>query len=344
MVAVLVTGSSGLLGSECVLHFDSLGYSVHGVDGDHRRDFFGPDGDTGATLQRLQQRTRHYSHHRGDVRDRAQMASLVETYRPSLVIHCAAQPSHDLAALRPFDDFEVNAVGTLNLLEAVRQHAPDAVFCFASTNKVYGDRPNRLPLVEKATRYEIAPTSPAGRHGIGEWMDVDQSLHSLFGCSKLAADLLVQEYGRNFGMKTGCFRFGCITGGAHAGAERHGFLAYLARCAKEGRSYKVYGHKGKQVRDQLHARDAARAFELFAASPRPGQVYNLGGGWANSTSVVEAIGAVEQAAGVALDWQYVDEPRPGDHVVYYSDTYKFQTHYPSWGVTTSLASIIEELC
>ncbi len=343
MGVVLVTGSSGLVGSECVRHFDSLGHKVYGIDSNARKDFFGDDGDTRPNTQRLLREIPGYVHCTADIRDREHLARVVETVSPTLVLHCAAQPSHDLATKRPIDDFEVNAVGTLNVLEATRLHAPEAVFVFASTNKVYGDAPNRLPIVELETRFDFAPDSPA-KYGVGEWMSVDQCRHSMFGASKLAADILVQEYAHTYGMKTGVFRGGCLTGGAHAAAELHGFLAYLVRCCKEGRPYKVFGHKGKQVRDQLHAYDVARAFEEFAKSPRPGAVYNLGGGKQNSISVLEAIDAVQFATGKKLAWEYVDQARGGDHCVWYTDTSKLRSHYPAWSVTRSLDTILEELC
>jgi CDP-paratose 2-epimerase len=255
--SVLITGSSGLIGSEAVTFFDSHGWKVHGVDNNMRRDFFGTDGDTTWNLERLRRTTRRFTHHEYDMRDRAGIATLVREQRPDLIIHCAAQPSHDLAAQRPFDDFEVNATGTLNLLEAVRQSCPESPFIFMSTNKVYGDAPNELPLVEQEMRYDYA--DPQHWSGIDETCRIDESLHSLFGASKLAADILVQEYGRYFSMPTVCFRGGCLTGAKHSGAEMHGFLAYLARAVREGRSYRIYGYKGKQVRDNIHAYDVCTA-------------------------------------------------------------------------------------
>ncbi len=340
---VLVTGSSGLLGSECVRHFAAAGWQVYGADTHARGHYFGPDGDTHGMTERLHREVPGFESHGVDVRDRAAMLAFVKGVEPTLVIHCAAQPSHDYATRHPTTDWDVNALGTLNLLEAVRNYAPDAVFCLASTNKVYGDSCNRLPVVELETRYDFA--SLCKDDGINEWLlSVDGSRHSIFGASKLAADVLVQEYGHTYGMMTGCFRFGCLTGGAHAGAELHGFLAYLARCCREGRPYTVYGHKGKQVRDQLHARDAARAFEMFAANPKAGAVYNLGGGRENSVSVLEAIDAVQAASGKGLDWEYVERARGGDHLVWISDTSRFRADYPAWDVTTSLNEIIGELC
>ncbi len=337
---VLVTGSSGLVGSECVRHFDRLGRRVHGVDNNGRMYWFGPDGDTRDNLRRLTHDTSKFHHHAVDIRDRGAVFTLFAEVMPKVVIHCAAQPSHDLATRRPLDDFEVNALGTLNLLEATRQIVPEATFVFASTNKVYGDTPNLCPLVELETRFDFAWPS----QGFAESLSIDQSRHSIFGASKAAADLLVQEYARTFGLKTGCFRMGCITGASHAAAELHGFLAYLVRCVKEGRPYTVYGHKGKQVRDQLHAADVAAAFAEFAAAPRPGEVYNLGGGKQNSVSVLEAIDAAQDACGKKLEWTYSDVARGGDHCVWYTDTGKFRSHYPNWDVKRDLGQIIEELC
>jgi CDP-paratose 2-epimerase len=336
---VLVTGSSGLVGSACVRHFAGLGWEVHGIDNGARRRFFGGDGDTSQTASALGELD-GYTHHSTNLLDRDAVFLAVRDCRPDLLIHAAAQPSHDYATKHPLVDWDTNAGATMSLLEATRQHAPAAAFVFLSTNKVYGDTPNRLRLVEKPTRWDYE----AHPHGVGEWLSTDQSRHSIFGASKLAADVMVQEYGRTYGMKTVCFRAGCLTGGDHAGAELHGFLAYLARCVNEGRHYRVYGHKGKQVRDQLHADDVARACEEFADNPKVAAVYNLGGGKENSISVLEAIDAMEQVTGKKLDWSYVDEPRGGDHICYYTDTLKFRNDYPDWSVTRSLESIIEELC
>ena len=317
MKTALVTGSSGLIGSEMVATLDGLGWAVHGLDNNMRMDFFGPDGDTTANLERLVGATKRFTHHALDVRDRAGVATLVGEIRPDLLVHCAAQPSHDLAARRPFDDFDVNAVGTLNLLEAARASCPESPFVFLSTNKVYGDAPNELELVELETRYDYA--DPELHEGIDESCRIDATLHSLFGASKAAADLLVQEYGRYFGMPTVCFRGGCLTGSSHASAELHGFLAYLARCVLEGRAYRIYGYKGKQVRDNIHASDVCAAALAFAESPRPGAVYNIGGGRANSVSILEAIARLEELTGRELAVEYVDEARRGDHICYISD-------------------------
>jgi CDP-paratose 2-epimerase len=276
-----------------------------------------------------------------DIRDREGVAELVGRVRPDMVIHCAAQPSHDLAAKIPYDDFDVNAVGTLNLLEAVRRHAPEATFCFMSTNKVYGDAPNELPLKELETRWEYADEKD--RNGISETMRIDQSKHSIFGASKVAADVMVQEYGRYFGMKTACFRGGCLTGPAHSAAELHGFLAYLIKCVAEGRHYKIYGYKGKQVRDNIHSHDVCRAFEAFYEDPRCGEVYNLGGGRGNSVSMLEAIARAEDAVGRKLDYEYVDRNREGDHICYISDLSKMREHFPGWDITRSLDDIFAEI-
>ena len=342
MPVLVVTGSSGLIGSECVRHFDSQGWDVHGIDNNLRREFFGQDGDTSNNLHRLKAQTERFHHHSIDIRDRQRVVELISRLRPDFVIHCAAQPSHDLAARRPFDDFDVNALGTMNLLEATRTSSPEAVFCFMSTNKVYGDAPNELPLRELETRYDYACAEDWD--GIDETVRIDQSKHSIFGANKAAADLMVQEYGRYYGMKTACFRGGCLTGPAHAAAELHGFLAYIARCVREGRMYRIIGYKGKQVRDNLHAFDVCRAFEEYYRAPRCGEVYNLGGGRANSVSVIEAIRMFEEAFGRKLTCEYVDQNRSGDHIVYISNLAKLKSHYPSWEVTRSLGDIIDDLC
>jgi len=338
---VLITGSSGLIGCEAVTFFETLGWEVHGVDNNMRRDFFGAEGDTAWNLQRLLATTRHFTHHDLDVRDRAGMLGLVRATRPDLIIHSAAQPSHDLARDRPFDDFDVNAVGTLNLLEAARRVCPEAPFIFMSTNKVYGDAPNEVPLVELETRYDYA--RPEDIEGIDESCRLDASLHSLFGASKVAADVMVQEYGRTFGMPTVCFRGGCLTGPNHAGVELHGFLAYLARAVREGRTYRIYGYKGKQVRDNIHAYDVCTAIHAFSDAPRQAAVYNLGGGRANSISVLEAIARFEDLIGRRLTVEYVEAPRLGDHVCYISDLGRLKADYPTWELTRCLDDICREL-
>jgi CDP-paratose 2-epimerase len=306
-----------------------------------RADFFGPDGDTMWNLARLRNDYPTFRHVDTDIRDRAAMRALFAEVRPDAIVHCAAQPSHDLAARRPFEDFDVNAVGTLNLLEAARDHTPESPFVFMSTNKVYGDAPNELPLVELETRWDYARSEDFG--GIDESMRIDQSKHSLFGASKVAADVMVQEYGRYFGMPTVCFRGGCLTGPNHSGAELHGFLSYLVKSTIEDRDFRLFGYKGKQVRDQIHSRDVIAAFEAFIKAPRPGAVYNLGGGRENSASVLESIRQTEERVGKQLKWEYVPENREGDHICYISDLTRLRQDYPSWRITTSLDAIFDEL-
>jgi CDP-paratose 2-epimerase len=338
---LLVTGAAGLIGSEAVRHFSALGWTVHGVDNNMRADFFGADGDTTWNLRRLQAEIPGYVHHALDIRDRAAMLSLLEQVPADMVIHAAAQPSHDLAASRPFDDFDVNAVGTLNLLEGTRRARPEASFCFLSTNKVYGDAPNELPLLELETRWEYA--RPEDFNGITESCRIDQSKHSLFGASKVAADVLVQEYGRYFDMKTLVLRGGCLTGSAHSAAELHGFLAYLARAVVEGRKYRIFGYKGKQVRDNISSRDVCRAMERFHEAPRPGAVYNIGGGRGNSISMLEAIAKLEAIGERKLDWEYVPDNRSGDHICYISDLSKLKSDYPGWDISISLDEILVDI-
>ena len=338
---VLVTGSSGLIGSEAVTYFDRRGFAVTGVDNNMRRDFFGPDGDTTANLDHLRRGTRRFTHHSLDIRDRDAILKLLAELRPDLILHCASQPSHDLAKDRPFDDFEVNAVATLNLLEAARRHASEAPFVFMSTNKVYGDAPNERPLVEQETRWEYA--DPADWHGIAEDCRIDGSLHSLFGASKLAADVMVQEYGRYFGMPTCCLRCGCVTGPQHSGIELHGFLSYLVKCNVQGLEYRVFGYKGNQVRDNIHCRDVAAFVHAFAEHPRCGEIYNLGGGKGNSCSVLEAFAISERYSGRAQRYVYLDTPRLGDHICYYSDLTKVRAHYPGWDITVTVEQVIAEI-
>jgi CDP-paratose 2-epimerase len=340
MVKTLVTGSNGLIGSEAVRYFASRGHRVYGIDNNLRRHFFGADGDTSWVLARLREDIPDYVHRDEDIRDREAMLRAIEEIGPDVVIHCAAQPSHDLAAKMPFEDFDTNAVGTLNLLEATRRHAPEAVFILMSTNKVYGDAPNRIALDELATRWDYA--DPAYQHGIAEDFSIDQSLHSLFGASKVAADVMCQEYGRYFGMRTGIFRGGCLTGVNHSGAELHGFLAYFFKAASEGRPYTVFGYKGKQVRDQIHSHDVVRAFEAFIDNPRPGEVYNLGGGKDHSVSILECIDRVDQMLGKKLEYSISEQNRVGDHICYYSDLRKLREHYPDWELSYSLDDIFEE--
>lgn len=338
---VLVTGSSGLIGSEVVDYFCELGYRVCGVDNNMRADFFGPGGDTRWNQRRLLARHPAFQHYELDIRNRSEVDALLSRLRPSLIVHTAAQPSHDLAASRPFDDFDVNAVGTLNLLEATRRHAPEAVFVHMSTNKVYGDRPNTIRLKEKSTRWDY--DDQAFADGISEGFPIDQSKHSLFGASKVAADVMVQEYGRYFGLKTCCLRGGCLTGPNHSGVELHGFLSYLVKCNVEGRLYKVFGYQGKQVRDNIHSLDVARFIHAFADNPRCGEVYNIGGGRANSISILEAFERSATLSGRKMQWEYVDKNREGDHICYISDLSKMRRHYPSWDITKSLDDIFREI-
>jgi CDP-paratose 2-epimerase len=338
---VLVTGSSGLIGSEAVRFFDSMGFRVLGIDNNMRADFFGPQGDTSPTRRWLERTCPRFTHRSLDIRDRAGVVALFQKQRFDIVVHCAAQPSHDLAAQRPFDDFDVNAVGTLHLLEGCRRGSPEAVFIHVSTNKVYGDGPNRIRLRELQSRWDY--DDPAYVNGIPEEFPVDHCLHSLFGASKLAGDVLAQEYGRYFGLKTGIFRGGCLTGPQHAGVELHGFLSYLVRVALREGPYTVFGYKGKQVRDQIHAHDVIRAFWSFAQAPRPGEVYNLGGGRENAASLVECVDAIATRTGKRPQLAYSDTNRIGDHICYYSDLSKFRRHFPEWSVTYSLDQILDEL-
>ena len=337
---VLVTGSCGLIGSEVCLHFHEAGYTVLGVDNNQRAVFFGPEGDTSWSLQRLRRMPR-YAHHAIDIRDRESVLRLVQDAGPSVIVHAAAQPSHDHAAQIAFDDFDTNAGVTLNFLEAARRWAPEAPFIHMSTNKVYGDRPNTLALVETETRWDFA--DPAYRMGIPETFSIDQSLHSVFGASKLAADVMVQEYGRYFGMPTCVLRGGCLTGPNHSGVELHGFLSYLVRCNLVGKEYRVFGYKGKQVRDNIHSEDVVRFMLAFAESPRCGEVYNLGGGIENSCSILEAFALVARISGREQVWTYVEENRLGDHICYYSDLTKMRNHYPTWRITKSLYQTTAEI-
>jgi CDP-paratose 2-epimerase len=340
-VRTLVTGSNGLIGSEAVLWLDAQGHCVAGIDNNMRADFFGPAGDTRWMLDRLRRSAPRFTHFDTDIRDRAAIFDLWRSQRPELIIHCAAQPSHDLAASRPLDDFDVNAVGTINVLEATRLWAPEAVFILMSTNKVYGDRPNALPLTEYETRYDYA--DPADYEGVRETMSLDACLHSVFGASKVAADVMTQEYGRYFGLRTGVFRGGCLTGPSHSGVELHGFLNYLVKVAKAGQTYTIFGYKGKQVRDQIHSGDVIRALWAFAQNPRPGEVYNIGGGRENNASVIECLARIEALIGRRVPTRYVDQARKGDHICYISDLGKLKRHYPTWSLTRSLDSILEEL-
>jgi CDP-paratose 2-epimerase len=341
MKRCLVTGASGLIGSEVALFFHEAGFQIHGIDNNQRAVFFGPAGDTRWNQQRLAQAIPGYQHHEADIRERPRMLALVAQVRPDVIVHTAAQPSHDRASAIPFDDFDTNAVGTLNLLEAARQSCPETPFIHMSTNKVYGDAPNRIALTELPTRWDYA--DPVYAEGIPESFSIDQSKHSLFGASKVAADVMVQEYGRYFGLPTCCLRGGCLTGPNHSGVELHGFLSYLVKCNLEGREYKVYGYKGKQVRDNIHAYDVARFMHAFAEAPRVAEVYNLGGGKDNSCSILEAFALAEKFSGLAQTYTYVDEARAGDHICYYSDLRKMRSHYPGWDISRSLEATIGEI-
>ncbi|WP_459554294.1 NAD-dependent epimerase/dehydratase family protein [Lacunimicrobium album] len=341
MKQLLVTGSSGLIGSEVCLHFAAAGWKIHGIDNNQRAVFFGPQGDTRWNQQRLANSIREFEHHEIDIRNRDQILNFIATLRPDAIVHTAAQPSHDRAAMIPFDDFDTNAVGTLNLLEAARRACPGSPFVHMSTNKVYGDRPNSIPLKELETRWEY--DSPEYQTGIPESMSIDQSKHSLFGASKVAADVMVQEYGRYFNMPTCSLRGGCLTGPNHSGVELHGFLSYLVKCNLEGRTYNVYGYKGKQVRDNIHSEDVARFIAAFIESPRSGEVYNIGGGRANSCSILEAFQLAEKFSGQPMQYTYVDEHRIGDHICYYSDLRKMREHYPGWNITVSLEETISQI-
>jgi CDP-paratose 2-epimerase len=345
MSVAIITGSAGLVGSEAARYFAGQGLDVVGIDNDMRRQFFGDEASTRRERHRLErQLAGRYHHVEADVRDGEAIDAVFRRHgdHVALVTHTAAQPSHDWAAREPKTDFAVNAQGTLNLLEATRRFAPNAVFLFTSTNKVYGDAPNRLPLVEHETRWEIDATHPyAG--GICEDMPIDQSLHSVFGASKVAADVMVQEYGRYFGLATACFRGGCLTGPNHAGTQLHGFLAYLVRCTATGTPYTVFGYRGKQVRDNIHSADLIRAFDHFFRAPRPGEVYNMGGGRLSNCSMLEAIRLCEEITGRPLRWTYAEANRTGDHIWYVSDVSKFASHYPEWRLTYDVPRICREI-
>jgi len=345
MSVALVTGSAGLIGSEAARFLVAQGLSVVGIDNDMRQYFFGPDGSTDWNRRLLERELRRYEHVSADIRDQDAIRRVFERFGRdiSLVIHAAAQPSHDWAAREPMTDFSVNATGTLVLLEAVRTCCPEAVFIFTSTNKVYGDRPNRLPLVEGATRWKLASDHPAAIDGIDESMSIDATLHSVFGASKVAADIMVQEYGRYFGLKTACFRGGCLTGPAHSGAELHGFLSYLVKCGVAGRRYTVFGYNGKQVRDNIHSNDLVRAFWRFFEQPRCGEVYNIGGGRFANCSMLEAIAMIEEMTGRRIDWTYSETNRIGDHIWWVSDIRKFMGHYPGWRIEYDLHRTVEEM-
>lgn len=342
MKTLLVTGSSGLIGSEVAQYFAGLGWYIHGVDNNQRATFFGPPGDTRWNQERLQQSLKgQFDHHEVDIRDREGVLALLREVKPDAIVHTAAQPSHDRAAAIPFDDFDTNAVGTFNLLEAARRSCPEAPFIHMSTNKVYGDAPNEIDLKELETRWDYADSAFVS--GISESFSIDQSKHSLFGASKVAADIAVQEYGRYFEMPTACLRGGCLTGPNHSGVELHGFLSYLVKCNLEGRRYTVFGYKGKQVRDNIHSLDVARFIECFIDSPRCGEVYNIGGGKENSCSILEAFDLAESLTGRAQDFEYSEQNRSGDHICYYSDLSKARSHYPAWDITVSLEETMTQI-
>jgi len=341
MKRCLVTGSSGLIGSEVVTCFSSEGWEVHGMDNNMRREFLGPAADTTWNRRRLQQRCPLFHHHETDIRDRSQVLALMQEIRPRAIVHTAAQPSHELAASRPFDDFDVNAGGTLNLLEAARRTCPESPFIHMSTNKVYGEAPNRINLVEKELRWDYA--DPEDANGIKETLSIDQSMHSIYGASKMAADMMVQEYGRYFEMPTCCLRAGCMTGPNHSAVELHGFLSYLIRCNLAKKTYKIFGYGGKQVRDEIHSYDVVQFMHQFVRHPRCAAVYNIGGGRDNSISILEAFALVQDISGIEMSYKYCDEHRKGDHICYISDLSRIKEHYPHWKITKDLKSIFVEI-
>lgn len=339
----LITGSTGLIGSEAVKFFADKGFDVFGIDNNLRKYFFGQDGDTTWKRKELEQNIPNYQHYSCDIRDNEAVEKIFRNDKFDLIIHCAAQPSHDWAIKEPVTDFTVNANGTLVLLENYRKYCPEAVFIFTSTNKVYGDTPNRLPLIELETRYEL-PANHQYYQGIDESMSLDQTKHSIFGASKVAADIMVQEYGKYFGLKTGIFRGGCLTGPAHSAAELHGFLAYLIKCISEGRKYKIFGYKGKQVRDNIHSYDLVNMFWHFYQDPKCGEVYNAGGSRHSNISILEAIAKIEILLKKKAEYTYLDNNRIGDHIWYISDVSKFKKHYPGWNYEYNIDDILREMC
>jgi len=341
MKKMIVTGSSGLIGSEVCVYFAKQGWEIHGVDNNQRAVFFGPQGDTRWNQQRLKETLEGFQHHEIDIRDRQSVIDLIPFIKPDAIVHTAAQPSHDRAAAIPFDDFDTNAVGTLNLLEATRRYNTSVPFVHMSTNKVYGDAPNEIELVELDKRWDYADKHY--ENGIAETFRIDQTKHSLFGASKVAADVMVQEYGRYFNMPTACLRGGCLTGPNHSGVELHGFLSYLIRCNLEQRKYIVFGYKGKQVRDNIHSFDVARFIDEFIKAPRVAEVYNIGGGKANTCSILEAFDIISNISGIPMQYEYKDENRIGDHICYYSDLTKMKAHYPNWDITKTLQQTFEEI-
>lgn len=341
MKKLVVTGSNGLIGSEVVSYFCQNGWDVTGIDNNMRADFFGPQGDTSWNQKRLEEAFKNFKAHNIDIRHRKDVFEIIEKVKPDATVHAAAQPSHDLAASRPLDDFDVNAVGTLNMLEAVRTYVPQSPFAHMSTNKVYGDAPNEIPLTELDSRWDYSDKNYYD--GIKEDFRIDQSKHSIFGASKVAADVMVQEYGRYFGMNTCCLRGGCLTGPNHSGVELHGFLSYLVKVNVSGGLYKVFGYKGKQVRDNIHSQDVARFIDEFIKNPGSGEVYNLGGGRDNSCSILEAFSMVESITGKKMNYEYIDKNREGDHICYISNLSKMRTHYPNWDITIPLKQIFEQI-
>ncbi len=344
MSVVLITGSAGLIGSEAVRFFAGLGYQVVGLDNNMRQYFFGQGASTLWNRDELLEKLDNYTHQDVDFRDEEAMVEIFRSYGTdiSLIIHAAAQPSHDWAAKEPFIDFTVNANGTLVLLECTRRYCPEAVFIYLSTNKVYGDTPNYLPLIEEETRWEVDPSHPY-YEGIDETMSIDQSKHSIFGASKAAADLMVQEYGRYFEMKTACFRGGCLTGPGHSGAELHGFLSYLMKRTVTGEPYTIFGYKGKQVRDNIHSHDLVNALYHFYQDPRVGEVYNIGGGRFSNCSMLEAVQLCEEIAGKKLNWTYSETNRSGDHIWWIGDLSRFKSHYPNWDIKYNVRDILEQI-
>jgi CDP-paratose 2-epimerase len=342
MKRILVTGSSGLIGSEVCTYFAARGWAVDGIDNNQRAIFFGPQGDTRWNQKRLQSTLSNFSHHEIDIRDRGRLIRLIRSIKPDAIVHTAAQPSHDKAATIPFDDFDTNAVGTFNLLEATRQLSSTIPFVHMSTNKVYGDAPNEIKLRESDTRWEY--DDPAYANGISEHFRIDRSKHSLFGASKVSADISVQEYGRYFDMPTACLRGGCLTGPNHTGVELHGFVSYLVKCNLEEKNYTIFGYKGKQVRDNIHSYDVAAFIGAFIEAPRKAEVYNIGGGKANSISILEAFELVSSISGKPMKSTYSDESRIGDHICYYSDLSKMKSHYPLWNITRNLRDTFTEIC
>ena len=341
MKKILVTGSSGLIGSEVCKHFDNLGWDIHGLDNNQRAVFFGESGDTTWNLMRLKNTLKRFTHYEIDIRNREEILEFIISLKPDAIIHAAAQPSHDRAASIPFDDFDTNAVGTFNLLEATRRYSIEIPFVHMSTNKVYGDAPNLIKMIESDTRYDFDDVK--FQNGISETFSIDQTKHSLFGASKVSADISVQEYGRYFNMPTVCLRGGCLTGPSHSGVELHGFLSYLIKCNLEEKEYKIFGYKGKQVRDNIHSFDVAKFIEEFIASPRIAEVYNIGGGKDNTCSILEAFKIIEKFSNKTMKYSYDENNRIGDHICYYSDLTKMKKDYPNWAITKSLEQTINEI-